>query len=524
MMHAVANIQPIIKDVPRMDILREENSEVLPLIQKLCQLLADEQISYCHWKSNNALDRSASGDNDLDLLVSQADGPRFEELIRELGFKQATAPAEKQMPGVLDYFGYDPEGDKLIHVHLHYHLVLGHDMSKNYRLPIEKQYLESAVQGKLFKTPAPEYEFVVFVIRMALKHLPWDVVLGREGKLKTSERLEMGYLQARINREYVLDILTWHLPYISVQLFDACVRALQPNCPTWERIKIGQQLQTKLQANARRRLPIDISLKLWRRVDLAARRRIFNASSKYRIESERPMIALVGGDGAGKSTAVDALYRWLSKNFETTRVHMGKPAWSLTTVTARGILKGGQLLGLYPVESSFQETIQQKSILSPGYPWLVREACLARDRYGIYEKARRFANQGGVIILDRYPLPQIQSVDGPQAERFVTELANGAQAHQRLSPHRANRFTKLLLGIEERYYRQITAPGLLIVILVDPDIAVQRKTDEDAATVRKRSAEIWDVHWEKTDAYIVDGGKSKTEVLAELKALIWSKL
>src|SRR5215211_7026156 len=171
----------------------------LGLISQLCQGLAEEDISYCHWKSNNALDRSASGDNDLDLLVSRADAARFTELLYRLGFKQAQAPAEKQMPGVLDYYGYDKEADKLVHVHAHYQLVMGHDMTKNYRLPIEGPYLESAVQGDLFKVPAPEFEFVVFVLRMVLKHATWDAILGREGSLNASEQRELAYLQARVN-------------------------------------------------------------------------------------------------------------------------------------------------------------------------------------------------------------------------------------------------------------------------------------------------------------------------------------
>ncbi len=84
----------------------------LDLIHRLCQeALEAERISYCHWKSNNALDRSASGDNDLDLLVSRADIPRFTGILYRLGFKQAKAPAEKQMPGVLDYYGFDVAAD-----------------------------------------------------------------------------------------------------------------------------------------------------------------------------------------------------------------------------------------------------------------------------------------------------------------------------------------------------------------------------------------------------------------------------
>jgi hypothetical protein len=140
----------------------------LNLVFNLCQALAQEDINYCHWKSNNALDRSASGDNDLDLLVSRADIPRFSELLYRFGFKKAKASSQKQMPGVLDYFGYDEQADKLIHVHAHYQLILGHDMTKNYRLPIEKPYLESAVQDGLFKVPAAEFEFIVLVIRMIL--------------------------------------------------------------------------------------------------------------------------------------------------------------------------------------------------------------------------------------------------------------------------------------------------------------------------------------------------------------------
>ena len=41
----------------------------LELVRFLCQALLLNGVSYCHWKSNDALDRSASGENDLDLLV-----------------------------------------------------------------------------------------------------------------------------------------------------------------------------------------------------------------------------------------------------------------------------------------------------------------------------------------------------------------------------------------------------------------------------------------------------------------------
>ncbi len=271
-------------------------------------------------------------------------------------------------------------------------------------------------------------------------------------------------------------------------------------------------------------MPIDVYLKLWRRAILTIRRRIFKFSPKHRLESGGALIAIVGGDGAGKSTAVDALYVWLSKYFETTRVHMGKPAWSWTTKTVRGILKIGNLLGLIPIDSSFRETLNQKSLVSPGYPWLLREVCRAHDRYWTYIRARRFAADGGLVIVDRFPLDQIKLMDGPQAERFIGRLMDGPRADQFLSPSRTSRLARVLLNLEENYYHQIVLPESLFVLRVDPEIAVQRKTDEDAVSVRERSTEIWELDWEHTDYRVIDASKSKADVLTELKALIWSEL
>ncbi len=506
------------------DILREESVSVLPLVRKLCRLLDTENITYCHWKSNNMIERSATGDNDLDLLVSRADVTRFTEILFRLGFKQASAAPEKQIPAVLDYFGFDDQADRLIHVHAHYQLILGHDMTKNYRLPIEKQFLESAVQGDLFKIPAPEYEFIVFVVRMVLKHSTWEAILGREQTMNSAERNELSFLQSQIELARVDTILNRYLPYIGVKLFDRCMQTLQPAASIWTRMKTGQQLQSRLAGNARRPLFVNTSLKLWRRVSVSMRRRIFGYSFKYRLDSGGALIALVGGDGAGKSTAVDGLSDWLSEYFATTSVHMGKPDWSWTTKLVRGLLKIGNLLGLIPEESTYQATLTEKSLLSPGYPWLLREVCRARDRHATYMKARRFAANGGFAICDRFTMPQIQIMDGPLTEQFIDQLEAGPQANLFMSPHKTSRLAKALVKIEKSYYQQVVLPELLIVLRVDPEIAVQRKTDEEASSVRRRSTAIWKLDWKDTGAMTIDASKSKGHVMAELKKLLWSEL
>lgn len=79
----------------------EQQQPVLNIVRDLCERLKSEGLEYCHWKSNAALDRSASGDNDLDLLVSRADVQLFTDILCRLGFKEASASAEKQLPSVL---------------------------------------------------------------------------------------------------------------------------------------------------------------------------------------------------------------------------------------------------------------------------------------------------------------------------------------------------------------------------------------------------------------------------------------
>jgi thymidylate kinase len=496
----------------------------LESVASLCRSLEAASIRYCHWKSNNTLDQSASGDKDLDFLVARGDSLKFSAVLSKCGFKLAHPPADKRIPGVLDYFGYDTSADKWIHVHAHYQLIMGHDLSKKCRLALEEPYLESSVQRGIFKVPAPEFEFIVFVVRMMLKHSTWQAVIAGEGRLRPAERQELHDLRDQVDRIRVNGLLERHLPYLGVTLFWSCLDALAPNSSIGCRLRVGHQLEASLRAQARRGGLSEFFVKLSRQVASAVRWRTRRTPLKYRLGSGGVAIAIVGGDGAGKSTAVDGLHRWLSKYFSITCVHFGKPAWSLVTIAVRGVLKIGQLVGLYGVETAVRDTLAEESPVSPGYAWLIREVCRARDRYWTYVTARRRALNGGFVIFDRYPLAQIELMDGPLTRRFVRDLAGRPGAGQFLRPHTDNRMVRFLVQLEENYYKQIVRPELLIVLRVDPETAVQRKQDEQEREVRERSTEIWRLNWEQTGAHVIDAGKCQTDVLAELKALIWAQL
>lgn len=511
---------------PLQIITNEYATAAAPLesVVALCNALQRAAIRYCHWKSNNTIDKSAAGDKDLDLLIARADSTKFTAVLSKCGFKLAHAPAEKAMPGVLDYLGYDAGADKWVHVHAHYQLVVGHDFSKNYRIAIEQAYLASAAQGDIFMLPAPEFEFIVFVIRMVLKHSTWTSIISGESRLKPAERQEWLHLLQRVDHLQINSILERHLPYLGVTFFWSCVKSFASDASAWSRLREGHRLTSKLRAHARRTRPIESAVRLSRRVTSAVGRRIHGSRPQYRLGTGGAAIAIVGGDGAGKSTAVDGLRRWLSTYFPTTSVHLGKPAWSPATAAVRGLLKVGNLLRLYGSEVSVEDTLAEKSPVSPGYAWLIREVCRARDRYWTYVRARRRSVSGGIAIFDRFPLAQIELMDGPLTRRFVRDLADSPGARNFLRPRAESPLVKLLIQLEENYYKKILPPELLIVLRVDPDTAVQRKPDEQERYVRERSGEIWSLNWRYTGAHVIEASKRRKDVLAELKALIWVEL
>ena len=228
----------------------------LQLSIRLGRRLEEAGVPYCHWKSNTAIDRSISGENDIDLLVAAAHIRRFTELLSELGFVRAYRPGQ-EVPGIESFHGFDAEADRLVHVHAHYKLVVGDDRTKNYRLPIEESYIRSARPETVFRLPAAEFEFVALVIRLVLKYCTWDEICwralrGQRARPKDSERNEFEDLAARADAGRVRSVLEECLPSLEPRLFSDCLKALSAEASVGSRVMAARRLEIALQPYARR--------------------------------------------------------------------------------------------------------------------------------------------------------------------------------------------------------------------------------------------------------------------------------
>ena len=492
-------------------------AEPLALVGSLIDALAAEHVAYCHWKSNDAQDRAVRGDSDLDLLVARRDQDRFNAVIRDLGFRDARAPSTKEIPGVFHSYALDQPSGKLVHIHVHDRLVLGDDTTKNYRVPIEEAYLASADRmGPLpLPTPAPEFELVVFVIRMVLKHSTWDAIASRKGRLAVSEARELAFLSQRADLDAVHAIVRDLLPWIGVALWDRCRRCVDGTITRVARISTAHRLERALAPYARRRQGPDTALRLWRRGRTIIRRHVLHRPPpRGRLADGGALIAVVGGDGAGKSTAVHELHGWLSKDFATASVHLGKPPSSITSSVVRRVWRRGVrgFMTKPKVSGASLAASDGSSMSGRASARLIQQIMVARDRSLMYRRARRFASSGGIVVSDRFPLPEIELMDGPLAGRILE------------SPG-ASPFVRGLARLERDYYARFHDPDIVIVLSVDPDLAVERKRGiDDEEVVRLRCEEIRRLDWSRLPAVVLDAGRPKDEVLAEIKAAVWSRL
>ena len=79
-------------------------------------------------------------------------------------------------------------------------------------------------------------------------------------------------------------------------------------------------------------------------------------------------------------------------------------------------------------------------------------------------------------------------------------------------------------GWERRYYERMAAPDLTFLLLLDRETAVSRKPTEPAEYVRRRARMTAETDWSRSGARVIDAAQALPQVVARLKAELWSSL
>ena len=478
---------------------------VLDLVTDLAMGLRTAGVRYCHWKSNAAIDRSLTGDNDLDLLVAPDDAGRFLSVLYGLGFRAATPPPGRYVPGILDLFGLDDPTGRVVHAQAHFRLPVGDDMTKNVVLPFADAYLDScADQGHVLPLPSVAHEYLVLVLRLGLKHCALSSQLVGQGRSTATERRELAHLEARVDPAEVERLRASHLPTVPAPLLAEVRAALEPDAGRRVRAHAGRRLLRALAPYTRRSLPRDLVLRIAKRAWLPVRGRLPGGDPRRRPLAGGLLVAVIGGDGAGKSTTVARLTDTLGVGFVTRTAHLGKPPRSLPGRLARRVVR--TVVGATPV--IVPEDAPPGRF--PGYGTLLWLVLLARDRAREQRRLHRAVARGEVVVCDRYPVPGLRTMDGPRAARF---------------PGVAQRpLARWLADVEARRYRHMPRPDLSLVLRVSPEVAVTRRPEQDRAFVWRRAAEVQGLAWTGADVVVVDADRPEEAVQRAAARAVWDRL
>ena len=136
----------------------------------------------------------------------------------------------------------------------------------------------------------------------------------------------------------------------------------------------------------------------------------------------------------------------------------------------------------------------------------------ARDRLREYHALRRVADAGGVVVCDGWPLPQLPLMEGSRASGIL----DGAGSRSRV--------VRRLAEAERRSYAHIALPDVLVVLRLDPEVAVSRRPENDPDDVRARNTAVYEADWSTTPAVVIDATQHPELVLADIRAAIWARL
>ncbi len=489
--------------------------EILQSVKFLLEALEKAGVSYCHWKSNTAILATLKGETDLDILVDPEQKAVCLEILKQSGFRRVLDPDDKRFPGMSHYLAYDEENGRWVHVHLHFCLLVGDDLIKNYHIPVTRAFLESAKPFHGVYLPPVELEFIVFVLRMTLKRrllsvlirlcfllgnpVHWvKVLVGRfSPPLPPSAQREFADLAERSHPEKLAQMLLEHFPLVSMDLFQQCRLSLEDDAPRFSWLSAGRRLSRAL-APWRRHPPAATVAVIVRNAFNARVRSLLRRCLGLNLSGKTPesggrILAFVGGDGAGKSTMVEETLNWLERYFYATRLHMGKPPRGPLWYFSQTILKTWERLGIRSGENIRQS---------------VRFWLVAHGRYRTYRRAVRLRKRGAIVLFDRIPLPGSRYMDTPR----IVGLP-GAESW----------LLKRLARMEEGWHEQIRADEL-IVLRLDPRIAAERRPYDDPEMLAKRSGEIWNRQWPAPYAHLVDASQPLEEVIRQVRSLVWNIL
>jgi thymidylate kinase len=453
-------------------------------ISRLINLCDQIGLRTVVWKGSTKLKSVFDGVEDLDLLVEM--NSEFTSLAAKIGFFEVVKPWFKSDMGLKDYIYFDTDG-VCFHVHVHYILLFGGSVERNYCYPKENIFLDNRLWNDEFCVwEIPE---IVDVNLFLKRH-----VVRKKFGLHTNFAEEFNSLVSRKSLEISsFDIKAKDKEFSQMKLRGLSdigkisqIRSLVKKHLSYFNISKGYFHNFIVFLN----LCVD---KMRVKLD------ILNNSSR-RLNFGGIVVSFVGIDGSGKTTAIKRLRDKICSNIGVEIVTFGSGqsgAGFLRRCIFALVGSKASLTGHKKVRSKV--LTKESKVIFPLYYKLWIFLCLMEKKKAL-KKYFSAKMKGKIVLVDRWlQSNRPDALDYPRLGNMKIRTS----------------FDKFLFEFEAEIYSifDYLSPDLRIVLDVSPDVSVVRKphdlTLEQAIFARD---ELLSIAWPAKYTQIINADNSVIQV------------
>ncbi|MFT4305075.1 MAG: hypothetical protein ACMXX8_03200 [Candidatus Woesearchaeota archaeon] len=494
---------------------------MLTAIKKTIEEFNNKKISYCHWKSNNNLEKAVNGDTDLDILFDLKQKKEIENILFKNKFTKTRSAWFMKYPYVCDYIAFDEKKGTIIHIHAHYKIVTGKSGEKNQIIPWEKVLLKNRIYNRKYNIYCSDYkdELLLLIIRSCLKLKRLNKVEYSKNNKDTKYAIEeFEWLKKRVSEKELLEHCNTLLNKKSVN----SIRKIYINGMNYNRlIQLKNEIKDFIRDTRIRNTLYDYfynRLRFFFKVlsYFNKKRNKINMINHRALPNKGLIVAFVGADGSGKSTQTKLIRKKISKKLDVHYEYMGsgKGPVSWHRFLLNLVIKG---LGLkkYKKDYTKKETKTNKkkkiNILTIGK--ILYAYSLAKEKEKKLKRISKRKKIGKIIICDRYPQTNILGYnDGP----LITDFTN---TNKRWLDKIANKIYKKYALSEQ------IKPDLVVKLIANPKVLKKRRPNMDIEKIVLKQNSIKNTSFSpKKNELIVDASLPIDKVTEKIMSEIGKKI